>query len=106
METHIFGDSNVARFLPKLKEIKSDPSIQSVSMTKSTNEVLLRDALSSPKSAYPLIIIASLTNLITSKYFEDYDLMVEHCKAVFNNVQLWIQEGRDNIDGFATQVNF
>jgi hypothetical protein len=106
METHLYGDSNVVRFLPKLKEVKSDPSIQSVSMTKTTNEVLLRDALSNPTSAYPLIIIASLTNLITSKYFEDYDLMVEHCKTVFNDVQLWIQEGRDNVDGFASQVYF
>jgi len=104
METHIFGDSNFVRFLPKLKETKSDPSIQSVSMTKATNEVLLRDAVSNPRSAYPLIIVAALTNLITSKFFDDYDLMIEHCKTVFNDLLLWVQEGRDNLEGFASQV--
>ncbi len=105
METHLYGDSNVVRFLQTLKDTKSDPSIQSVSLTKTTNEVLLRDALSNPTTAYPLIIMASLTNLLTSKFFEDFDMVIDHCKNVFNNVQLWIQEGRDNLDGFASQVN-
>jgi hypothetical protein len=106
LERHLFGDSNIVRFLPKLQEAKSDPSIKAVSMTKSTNSVLLRDALSSPTSAYPIIIIAALTNLITAKFFEDYDLLVEHCKAVFNDVLLWVQEGRDSLDGFATLVSY
>jgi hypothetical protein len=106
IERHIFGDSNIIRYLPKLQETKSDPSIQAVSMTKSTNVVLLRDALSNPKSAYPIIIIAALTNIITAKFFEDYDLLVEHCKTSFNDVLLWIQEGRDNLDGFAALVSF
>jgi len=104
IERHIFGDSNIVRYLPKLQEVKSDPSIQAVTLTKATNAVLLRDGLSNPKSALPLIIIAALTNLITSKYFDDYDLLVEHCKTVFNDVLLWAQEGRDNLDGFATLV--
>ena len=104
METHIFGDSNIVRFLPQLKETKSDPSIQSVSVTKATNAVSLRDALSNPTTAYPLIIVAALTNLVTAKYFEDYDLMIDHCKTVFNDVMLWIQEGRDCLEGFAAQV--
>jgi len=106
IERHLFGDSNVVRFLPKVKESKSDPSIQAVSLTKSTNAVLLRDGLSSPKSAYPIIIIAAITNLITAKFFEDYDLMVEHCQSTFNDVLLWVQEGRDNLDGFAALVGF
>jgi hypothetical protein len=105
IERHLYGDSNIIRYLPKLQETKSDPSIQAVSMTKSTNAVLLRDALSNPKSAYPIIIIAALTNLITAKFFEDYDLLVEHCRTAFNDVLLWIQEGRDNLDGFATLVS-
>jgi len=104
IERHLFGDSNVVRFLPKLQEAKSDPSIQAVTLTKSTNAVLLRDGLSSPKSAYPLVIVAALTNLITAKFFDDYDLLVEHCKTVFNDVLLWAQEGRDNLDGFAALV--
>jgi len=106
MDTHLYGDSNIVRFLPQLKETKSDPSIQSVSFTKATNAVLLRDALCNPKTVYPLIIVAALTNLITAKFFEDYDLMIDHCKSVFNDVMLWIQEGRDNLDGFAAQVTF
>jgi hypothetical protein len=106
IERHLFGDSNVVRFLPKVKESKSDPSIQAVSLTKSTNAVLLRDGLSNPKSAYPIIIIAAITNLITAKFFEDYDLMVEHCQSTFNDVLLWVQEGRDNLDGFAALVGF
>jgi hypothetical protein len=106
IERHLFGDSNVVRFLPKVKESKSDPSIQAVSLTKSTNAVLLRDGLSSPKSAYPIVIIAAITNLITAKFFEDYDLMIEHCQSTFNDVLLWVQEGRDNLDGFAALVGF
>jgi hypothetical protein len=104
IERHLFGDSNVVRYLPKLQEAKSDPSIQAVTLTKSTNAVLLRDGLSNPRSAYPLVIVAALTNLITAKFFDDYDLLVEHCKTVFNDVLLWAQEGRDNLDGFAALV--
>jgi hypothetical protein len=104
LERHLFGDSNIVRYLPELQKIKSDPTIQAVSMTKSTNAVLLRDGLSNPKAAYPIIIIAALTNLITAKFFEDFDLLVEHCKTSFNDLLLWIQEGRDNLDGFAALV--
>jgi hypothetical protein len=105
IERHIFGDSNIVRYLPKLQEVKTDPSIQAITFTKSTNSVLLRDGLSNPKSAYTFVIVAALTNLITAKFFEDYDLLIEHCKAVFNDVLLWAQEGRDNLDGFAALVS-
>jgi hypothetical protein len=105
IERHIFGDSNIVRYLPKLQEVKTDPSIQAVTFTKSTNSVLLRDGLSNPKSVFPFVIVAALTNLITAKFFDDYDLMIEHCKAVFNDVLLWAQEGRDNLDGFAALVS-
>jgi len=104
LERHLFGDSNIVRYLPELQKIKSDPTIQAVSMTKATNAVLLRDGLSNPRAAYPIIIIAALTNLITAKFFEDFDLLVEHCKTSFNDLLLWIQEGRDNLDGFAALV--
>jgi hypothetical protein len=105
IERHVFGDSNIIRYLPKLQESKSDPSIKAVTMTKATNPVLLRDALSNPKSAYPIVIIAAITNLITAKFFEDYDLLVAHCKTTFNDVLLWVQEGRDSLDGFAALVS-
>ena len=104
IERHIFGDSNIVRYLPKLQEVKTDPSIQAVTFTKSTNSVLLRDGLSNPKSVFPFVIVAALTNLITAKFFDDYDDMIGHCRSVFNDLLLWIQEGREALDGFAETV--
>ncbi len=100
----IYGDSNIVKFLPLLKEKKSDPSIQATSVARATNVVLLQDLLSRPKVVYSLIIISAITNLITSKFFEDYDSMIEHCATVFNDVLLWVQEGREALDGFAETV--
>ncbi len=53
MSQNIYGDSNFVRYLPKLKGTKSDPLIQAITMTKTTNAVLLRDALCNPKTAIP-----------------------------------------------------
>jgi hypothetical protein len=100
----IYGDSNIVKFLPLLKEKKSDPSVQATSVARATNVVLLRDLLSSPKVVHSLIIISALTNLITSKFFEDYDAMIDHCRTIFNDVLLWVQEGREALDGFAETV--
>jgi hypothetical protein len=104
MAGHFYADSNIIRYLPKYQEGKSDPSIKSITFTKATNAVLLQDSLSNPTVAHTLIIVSAITNLITAKFFEDYDLLVEHCKTVFNDLLLWIQEGRNNLDGFASQV--
>jgi hypothetical protein len=104
MPHHIYGDSNVDRFLPLVKERKSDPQIQSTTHTKTTNAVLLKEALTHPTVAHAIIVIASLTNLITAKFFDDYDLLVEHCNTVFRDVLLWIDEGRTALPGFASQV--
>jgi hypothetical protein len=101
----VYGDSNVVKYLPLLKEKKSDPSIQATSVSRATNVVLLRDLLTSPKTVHSLIIISALTNLITSKFFEDYDSMIDHCRGVFNDLLLWIQEGREALDGFAETVS-
>jgi hypothetical protein len=105
MAGHFYGDSNIVRYLPKYQEGKSDPAIKAVTYTKATNAMLLQDALSNPTAAHTLIIISALTNIITAKFFEDYDQLVEHCKSVFNDVLLWVQEGRSNLDGFASQVS-
>jgi hypothetical protein len=104
MSRHIYGDSNVMKFLPLLKEKKTDPMVQAVTASKTTNLVLLRDLTLSPKAAHTILIISALTNLITSKYFDDFDAMSEHCKSTFNDLLLWLQEGRDHLDGFAQQV--
>jgi len=101
---YICGDSNIVKYLPLLKERKTDPTIQSATVARATNVVLLRDQLTSPTAVQALVIISAITNVITSKYFDDYDLMIEHCRNVFNDVLLWIQEGREALAGFAETV--
>jgi hypothetical protein len=104
MPHHIYGDSNVERYFPIVKECKTDPQIQATTFTKTTNAVLLREALSHPTVAHPIIIIAAITNLLTAKFFDDYDKLVEHCSSVFRDVLLWVEEGRNTLSGFAAQV--
>jgi len=104
MTYHIFGDSNVSRYLPSIKETSSDPQYETISFTKVTNLILLRDALSLPDVAHPVIIISALTNLLVSKFFDNFDEMLVHCKTVFTELLTWIQEGRDTCPGFAVQV--
>jgi hypothetical protein len=101
----ICGDSNVIKYLPLLKERKSDPSIQATTVARATNVVLLRDLLSKPTEVQGLVIISAVTNIITSKYFDDFDAMSEYCRTTFNDVILWIQEGREAIAGFAETVS-
>jgi hypothetical protein len=100
----IYGDSNVVKYLPMLKEKKSDPSIQATTVTRATNVVLLQDLLSNPKAVHALVIISALTNLITSKFFDDFDQMIDHCRTTFTDVLLWLQEGREALSGFAETV--
>ena len=104
MPHHIYGDLNVDRFLPLAKERKSDPQIQSTTYTKTNNAVLLREALTHPTVDHAIIVIASLTNLLTAKFFDDYDMLVDHCNTVFRDVLLWVDEGCTALPGFASQV--
>jgi hypothetical protein len=106
MARHIYGDSNIMKFLPLLKEKKSDPAVQAITASKATNLVLLRDLTLSPKIAHSILIVSALTNLITSKCFDDFDAMTEHCKTTFEDLLLWLQEGRDHLEGFAEKVMF
>lgn len=101
----IFGDSNVIKYLPLLKERKNDPSIQATTVSRATNVVLLQDLLTTPKAVHALVIISALTNLITSKYFDDYDQLIVHCRNTFTDVLLWLQEGRELLGGFAKTVS-
>jgi hypothetical protein len=102
----ILGDSNIIKYLPLLKEKKSDPSIQATTVSRATNAVLLQDLLSNPKTVHALVIVSAMTNLITSKFFEDYDQLLTHCRKTFTDVLLWIQEGREALSGFAETVHF
>jgi hypothetical protein len=104
MPHHIYGDSNLDRYFPIMKERKSDPQVQATTYTKTTNAVLLREALTHPTVAHSVIMIAALTNLLTAKFFDDYDQLVDHCTNVFRDMLLWIEEGRNSLAGFATQV--
>jgi hypothetical protein len=104
MSYHIYGDSNVSRYLPIVKGTSSDPQFETITFTKVTNLVLLRDALSLPDVAYPVIVISALTNLLVAKYFDDFNEMLDHCKTTFTELLSWIQEGRETCPGFAAQV--
>jgi hypothetical protein len=106
MAYHIYGDSNIAQFLSVVKGRNLDPQYQTITLTKMTNLVTLRDALSKPEGeeCHTAIVVSAVTNLLTSKYFDDYAKMMEHCKETFHNLLSWVQEGHNHLDSFATQV--
>jgi len=104
MSYHIYGDCNVCRYLPTIKARSTDPQYETITFTKVTNLVVLRDALTKPEDGHPVIVISALTNLLVAKYFDNFDAMLVHCKAIFTDLLTWIQEGRDTCSGFATQV--
>ncbi len=104
MSYHIFGDSNICRYLPSVKARSTDPQYETITFTKVTNLVALRDALTRPEASHPIIVVSALTNLLVAKYFDNFDAMLVHCKAIFTDLLTWIQEGRDTCSGFATQV--
>jgi hypothetical protein len=106
MAYHIYGDSNIVRYLSAMKSRSADPQYQTITYTKATNLVLLRDSLSKPDVGHPVIVVSALTNLLTAKFFDNYELMIGHCRTTFADLQSWIQEGRDAVDGFAQQVRF
>jgi hypothetical protein len=104
MAYQIYGDSNIVRFLSAMKSRSTDPQYQTINYTKTTNLVLLRDALSKPDAGHPVIVVSAITNLLTAKYFDNYEQMIGHCRTTFGDLQTWIQEGRDVVDEFAQQV--
>jgi hypothetical protein len=101
---HVLGDSNVNKFLPILKRAKSDSAIQNATFTRVVNAVHLREALSNPKEAHPILIISALTNLLTSSYFEGFDQLKVYADKTFNEVLTWLGEGRELQAGFGSQV--
>jgi hypothetical protein len=101
---HVYGDSNVHKFLPVVKAAKSDPAVTNATYTCVTNSVALQEELSRPKSCHSTIIISALSNLITSSSFSDYDTLKVYSSRTFNDVLSWISEGREFLDGFAAKV--
>jgi len=103
---HILGDSNIGRFLPIVKEAKTDPAIQDATYVKIVNAVQLKEALTNPvEPIRSTLIVSALTNLLTSAYFESYDQLRSHADRTFNEVLNWLNEGRQAVDGFGTRVS-
>ncbi len=102
---HLVGDSNVSWFLPIVREAKTDQAVQDATMVRVVNGVQLKEVLTNPsESIHSTLIISALTNLLTSVYFEDFDRLRVHADRVFNEVLIWLNEGRQALDGFATRV--
>jgi hypothetical protein len=103
---HFLGDSNISRYLPVVQEAKSDAAVRDATFTRVVNSVQLKEALSNPTEVRPTLIIAALTNLITSSYFESFDNLKVHADRTFNDVLNWLTEGRQVLEGFGTRVSF
>jgi hypothetical protein len=103
---HIVGDSNISRFLPIVKEAKTDPAVQDATLTRVVNAVQLKEALTNPtEPVRSTLIISALTNLLTASYFESFDQLRGHADRTFNEVLNWLNEGRQALDGFGTRVS-
>jgi hypothetical protein len=83
---HLYGDSNVHKFLPVVKAAKSDPAVKNATYTRVTNSVTLREELTKPTTCHGTIIISAMTNLITSSQFVDYDTLSTFSNQTFNDV--------------------
>jgi hypothetical protein len=106
LKLRLIGDSNVDRYLPIVKAAKEDPAIQDTSFVRATNLVQLREALvpPTPTEAHPNVVLACLTNPITSHPFDEYKTLVVHCNQTFAQILAWIQEGRGAAPGTLRQV--
>jgi hypothetical protein len=106
LKIHIVGDSNIDRYLPLVKAVKEDPGIQDVTFTRATNMVQLHEALvpAVPNTVNPAVVLACLTNPITSHPYEEFGTLMTHCNKTFNQIQAWIQEGRGAAPGTMCQV--
>jgi hypothetical protein len=101
---HVYGDSNVHKFLPVVKAAKSDPAVRNATYTRVTNAVALKEELSKPTVCHGTVILSSLTNLITSSEYTDFNALSNMANKTFSDVLSWISEGREFLDGFAARV--
>jgi len=102
---HVYGDSNIHKFLPIVKAAKSDPAVKNCTYTRVTNSVALQEELTKPATCHGTIIISALSNLITSSQFTDFDTLTVFSARTFSDVLAWISEGREFLDGFAARVS-
>ena len=100
----IAGDSNVARFLPVVKAAKKDGELQATSLLRATNAIQLKEQLSSPKETSDHVVVAALTNIITSHVYKDSTTLVSFCERTFSEMMTWVEAGRANLPGANTHV--
>jgi hypothetical protein len=101
---HVYGDSNVHKFLPIVKAAKSEPAVKNSTYTRVTNSVSLQEELTKPTVCHGTIIISALSNLITSSQFHDFETLSVFSDKTFSDVLAWVSEGREFLDGFAARV--
>ncbi len=101
---HIYGNSNIHKFLPIVKSAKSDPAIKNATYTRVTNSIALMEELTTPATCHNTIIISALTNIITSSQFTNYDTLAVFANKTFTDVLGWITAGREYLEGFAAKV--
>jgi hypothetical protein len=101
----IAGDSNVARFLPVVKAAKKDGELQATELLRVTNVVQLKEQLSVPKQASDHLIVAALTNIITSHVYQDSNALISFCERTFAEVMTWVEAGRTYLPGANANVS-
>jgi hypothetical protein len=104
VKIHFVGDSNIDRYLPVVKSVQDDPYMVGATMSKAVNSVQLQQALSTPVELHPVIILAAITNPVTSHLFTDFNTMRAHCNQMFAQIQAWINDGRTAVPGSMQKV--
>jgi hypothetical protein len=106
IQLHLIGDSNVDRFLPLVREARSDPCIQSVTFVRATNLPQIKNAvlLPEPVEARPHVLLACLTNPITNLVYDNLPSLLKHCDYIFTQIKTFIAEGRIAVPGDMEQV--
>jgi hypothetical protein len=96
----------VDRFLPLVREARSDPCIQSVTFVRATNLPQIKDAvlLPEPVEARPHVLLACLTNPITNLVYDNLPSLLKHCDYVFTQIKTFIAESRIAVPGDMEQV--
>jgi len=101
----LVGDSNVARYLPTVKSARKDQELQATAMLRATNLVQLKEKLATPEVAAEHVIVAALTNLITSHVYVDSASLTTFCETTFAGVSNWIEAGRIHLSGAHENVS-
>jgi len=101
----LIGDSNVARFLPTVKSSRKDQELQATSMWRATNLVQLKEKLATPEAAAEHVVVAALTNVITSHVYVDSATLTAYCANTFSAIMNCIEAGRAHLPGAHENVS-